>query len=116
MSEMLRKLEGTLKGRSRQRPCRTQDESGAACIDTGLQDRDTSSTELATMSLTLEFTSGDFQASKACIAAALAEVAIKLHASKPGSAPSQLLLSPVDLTQPNAIAQYIGLPQLMLSA
>jgi len=75
---------------------------------------DTSSTELATMSVTLEFTLGDLQASKACIAAALADVAIKLHASKPGSPPAQLLLSPVDLTQPNAIAQYIGLPQRML--
>ncbi|DBA80051.1 hypothetical protein WJX79_001269 [Trebouxia sp. C0005] len=60
------------------------------------------------MSLTLDFAPGDLQASKACIAAALAEVAIKLHASKPGSPPAQLLLSPVDLTQPNAIAQYIG--------
>lgn len=68
------------------------------------------------MSLTLEFNPGDLQASKACIAAALADVAIKLHGSKPDSTPSQLLLSPVDLTQPNAIAQYIGSSQRMLSA
>ena len=68
------------------------------------------------MSLSLDFTPGDLQASKACIAAALAGVAIKFHASKPCCPPAQLLLSPVDLTQPNAIAQYIGLPQPELSA
>ncbi len=62
------------------------------------------------MAFTLDFTLGDVQAVKACIAAAVADVPIKLHVSKTGSTSEGLLLSPVDLTQSNAIAQYLGEP------
>ena len=60
------------------------------------------------MTPTLEFTIGDPQAAKACIAAAVADVPIKLHASKPGNSHVLLLLTPTELTQSNAIAQYLG--------
>ena len=63
------------------------------------------------MSSTLSFSTGDLQAIKACIAAAVAEVPIKLQQAGAGknAVPSgQLLLSPAELTQPNAIAQYLG--------
>ena len=60
------------------------------------------------MTSTLSFTLGDVQAAKACIAAAVAEVPLKVHANKPGSSATQLLLSPAELTQSNAIAQYLG--------
>lgn len=62
------------------------------------------------MSQALSFSIGDLQAAKACIAAATAEVPIKLQtgAGKSADLRGQLLLSPVDLTQSNAIAQFLG--------
>ena len=64
----------------------------------------------AVMSQTLSFSVGDLQAAKACIAAATAEVPIKLQtgAGKNAGPRGELLLSPVDLTQSNAIAQFLG--------
>ena len=63
------------------------------------------------MSLTLNFSSGDLQAAKACISAAVADVSIKVQQAGVGKnavSAGDLLLSPVDLTQANAIAQYLG--------
>ena len=63
------------------------------------------------MSSTLSSSNGDLQAVKACIAAAVTEVPIKLQQAGAGKntvQSGQLLLSPVDLTQANAIAQYLG--------
>lgn len=62
------------------------------------------------MSQTLSFSIGGLQAAKACIAAATAEVPIKLQtgAGKNAGLRGELLLSPIDLTQSNAIAQFLG--------
>lgn len=63
------------------------------------------------MSQTLRVSSGDLQAAKACIAAATAEVPIKLQQAEAGTDAGpcgKLLLSPADLTQSNAIAQFLG--------
>ena len=62
------------------------------------------------MSQTLSFSIGDLQAAKACIAAATAEVPIKLQTGAGSNAGrrGELLLSPVDLTQSNAIAQFLS--------
>ena len=64
----------------------------------------------AVMSQTLSFSIGDLQAAKACIAAATAEMPIKLQTGVGNSAGpcGELLLSPVGLTQSNAIAQFLG--------
>ncbi|KAL3147164.1 hypothetical protein ABBQ32_002671 [Trebouxia sp. C0010 RCD-2024] len=63
------------------------------------------------MSQTLSFSNRDLQVAKACIAAAIADVSIKLQQAGAGKnvGPSgELLLSPADLTQSNAIAQFLG--------
>ena len=72
---------------------------------------------LVAMSLTVSCISGDAQAAKACIAAAAADVPIKLQQTN-ADPTDALLLAPTGLTQPNAIAQYLGegLPHLASDA